>query len=398
MSDWTEPAELTQQIARLWDLGRILSARVDSTSIFPLRLRLRKPEYSALTSRFDDVRRWIKALEQGSKSARGFGYEITWTESRHRQLGRNRWPSAVWIETEDDALRLIGKRRDAARFTDVVAVTTSRFPQLREWLSRSPLIALENADDWNRILTVLEWFRDHPRCGRYLRQLEIPGVDTKFIEERRGLLSVLLDRILPPDAVETLVTGSRNFEVRYGLRCKPALVRFRILDDRLRPRGLSDLTVPAAEFAQLDLDIRRVFVTENEINGLAFPDVPDSIVVMGLGYGVELLAGSKGLKTASLYYWGDIDTHGFCILDRLRASFPHAHSLLMDREVLLAHRALWVREQNCEMRTLDHLTGAERDLYEELRENRLGDSIRLEQERIGFVWLERALREIVTAT
>jgi hypothetical protein len=395
MSGWSEPADLTKQVASLWSRGRILSAGLNGTSMFPLRLRLRKPDRSVLASQFDDVRKWIKTLEEGSKEKRGFGYEIQWTESQHRQLGRNRLPSGVSVATEEDALRLIGKQRDALRFAEVVSLTNSTFPQLLAWLEAAPLIALANADDWKRILAVLEWFRDHPRSGRFVRQLDIPGVDTKFIEERRGLLSDLLDRVLPPGAVDTLFAGARNFEMRYGLQFKPPLVRFRILDERLRLHGLSDLTVPAAEFAQLDLDARLVFVTENEVSGIAFPSVPDSLVVLGLGYGVELLAESTWLRTRSVYYWGDIDTHGFRMLDRLRRLFPQAQSLLMDRETLLSHRLLWVREENQETRNLDRLDAAERALYQELKENRLGSNIRLEQERVTFGSLERALRDIV---
>ena len=33
----------------------------------------------------------------------------------------------------------------------------------------------------------------------------------------------------------------------------------------------------------------------------------------------------------------DIDTHGFAILDPLRANFPQAQSFLMDRDTLPAH-------------------------------------------------------------
>lgn len=40
MSGWTGPAELTRQLERLWDRGRILGSMVDGDSIFPLRLRL----------------------------------------------------------------------------------------------------------------------------------------------------------------------------------------------------------------------------------------------------------------------------------------------------------------------------------------------------------------------
>jgi hypothetical protein len=298
------------------------------------------------------------------------------------------------VQTEVDALRLIGKRRDAARFREIAAATESSFPALREWLSRSPLIALDHAPHWSRILAVLSWFREHPRCGHYLRQLDIPGVDTKFIEDRRGLIAALLDRVLPEDAIDATMVGARAFESRYGLRCKPALVRFRILDRQLRVRGLSDLTVPVEELAELRLAARRVFVTENEINGLAFPELPGSIVVFGMGYRVELLAGIGWLADLDVHYWGDIDTHGFGILDRLRGAIPHARSFLMDRDTLLAHRALWVTEESGETRELDRITDAERALYDELRSDRYGQKVRLEQERVGFVWVRRALREL----
>ena len=43
------------------------------------------------------------------------------------------------------------------------------------------------------------------------------------------------------------------------------------------------------------------------------------------------------------------------------------------------------------MATLEHLTDAERSLYRDLVEDRYGPSIRLEQERIRFSLVRRAL-------
>jgi hypothetical protein len=394
VSDWTSPADIASRVTSLWNRGEILAASLKGLSMFPFVVRMRKPDAKALAARFDDVREWIATLERGSKSARGFGYDIKWIDWNHRQLGRNRVPDEIHVETEDDAVRLIGKQRDVARFRQLVAVTLPQFPVLRDWFARAPLISLEHADEWDRIVAVLAWFRDHPRSGRYLRQLDVPGVDTKFIEDRRGVLSSLLDQILPGDAVERQFIGARNFEVRYGLLCKPALVRFRLLDPRLRLNGLSDISVPALDFSQFDPGVRRVFVTENETNGVAFPDVPESLVVFGLGYGVELLAGCEWFKTREVYYWGDIDTHGFAMLDRLRALFPHTQSLLMDRGTLLAHRTQWATEANRHEKTLERLTHLERALYDDLRYDRLGERLRLEQERIAFGSLKKALGEI----
>jgi hypothetical protein len=71
-----------------------------------------------------------------------------------------------------------------------------------EWIRRKPLTMLENAADWHRILAVLDWFRDHPRSGLYLRQLDIAAIDSKFIEGRRGLLAELLDVVQSPQMDE----------------------------------------------------------------------------------------------------------------------------------------------------------------------------------------------------
>jgi len=85
-----------------------------------------------------------------------------------------------------------------------------------------------------------------------------------------------------------------------------------------------------------------------------------------------------------LYYWGDIDTHGFAILDQLRARFPDAQSFLMDRATLMAFESVWGWEDNPLTRDLLRLREEERSLYDDLRDQRIRANLRLEQEFIGF--------------
>lgn len=391
---WSTTADLVEQVTRLWTRGRILSAIVSDEALFPRRLKLRRPDRRAMAERFGDVRDWIRSLESGGKTKRGFGYEIDWAEVNHRQLGRNRLPVAVTIPTEHDALRLIGKEKAADRFRELAQATVDRFPALKGWLARRPLTVLEHDESWAGVLAVVAWFIDHPRSGLYLRQLDIPGVDTKFIEARKGLLSELIGQVAGTEAAEEQPSGVRGFEPRHGLRSKPALIRFRALDARLSVGGLTDLSVPVAEFATLNISPARVFVTENEINGLSFPDVTGGIVIFGLGYGVELLSDMAWLKDRAMYYWGDIDTHGFAMLDRLRGSYPQAHAFLMDRSTLLSHRTLWGVEPSPHKSELTRLRDNERALYDDLHSDRLGHRVRLEQERVQFGWLMQALEEI----
>ena len=362
---------------------------------FPLALRLRRPSPGELGQRFEAIRAWIKALEEGSKAICGAGYEIVWEEINTRQLGRNRLPVSVRLPARADALAFIGKTSAAEDFDPIAGSTLKQFPQLRDWLRRRPLLALEHAADWQGILECLAWFCALPRPGIYLRQIEVAGIDSKFIEARKGLLAELLDIVLPATAIDASISGAKGFEARYGLRAKPALVRFRILDPRHALGGITDLTVPAGEFAKLELGVARVFVVENEITGLAFPPAEGSLVVLGLGHAVALIGAARWLADCDLIYWGDLDTHGFAMLDRLRSAFPKCRSLLMDRATLLAHAAMWTTEAAPHVGTLDLLSEPEAALYAELRYDRLGRSVRLEQERIGFDWVRRAITTAV---
>ena len=109
-------------------------------------------------------------------------------------------------------------------------------------------------------------------------------------------------------------------ERRYGVRYDQPLIRLRLLDPALGERfgGLTDISLPLDRFATLDPPCRRVFITENKINGLSFPPLPDSLVIFGLGYGVESLRDAPWLRQREIHYWGDLDTHGFAILSLLR--------------------------------------------------------------------------------
>lgn len=392
--NWTTPADIVEQVERLWASGRLLGAAVSGEALFPRRLSLKKPDRKAMAERFGEVRGWIQTLENASKAQRSFGYDIVWDEINHRQLGRNRVPAWVIIPTERDALRLIAKDKAAERFRQLAQATLTQFPELRDWLARRPLTALDHAEDWARLMSVVSWFRDHPRSGLYLRQIDIPGVDTKFIEKRKGLLSELIGLAMDAESgIEPSATAG-NFELRHGLLAKPALVRFRVLDPLLAIAGVTDLSVPISEFSGLNISPTRIFVTENEINGLAFPATPGGIVIFGLGYSVDLLSGVRWLRDPPVYYWGDIDTHGFAMLNRLRAAVPDAQSLLMDRSTLETHRSLWGVELSQFSGDLPCLSDDESALYDDLRFDRLGRRVRLEQERVPYNWVKAALSRI----
>ncbi|PKB22600.1 hypothetical protein CLU91_3005 [Janthinobacterium sp. 64] len=395
-TNWTTPADIRMQLLRQWDSGRLLAAHVSQSALFPLPLNLRQPASAQLGEQFDEVRRWIRQLDEGSKSHKGYGYTIEWRDINHRQLGRNRMPAGVVVDEEGDALRLIGKMAEKRRFEQLLTLTLQAFPALAGWIARRPMLLLEHAPAWERIVLILQWFVAHPRPQLYLRELDIAGVGGKFIETRKALLAELLDQLMLPEAIDAQAVGARQFETRYGLLSKPVVIRFRLLDPRHYIAGLSDLSVPVAQFAALHVNVKRVFITENEINGLAFPEVEDSMVIFGGGYSVERLGDVPWLADKEVIYWGDIDTHGFAILDRLRAYLPQARSMLMDIATLEAHRLLWGSEEPHKRHggNLTRLTHEELALFKILHEHALGECLRMEQERLGFRWVRAAIQNL----
>lgn len=388
---WSDPQWIREELRRKWDSGRILRALLTADDLFPLRLPLKRPKSNEVNENFSEISRWIKLLRDHSRQAIGFGYELIEKEMVHRQSGRNSLPTHAVVPTARDALRLLKKERKADEFLELAGRMSTDWPVLLEWASKYPHKVLDASDDWTGILAVLKWFSLNPRCGLYMRQLNIPGIDTKFIEQRKGILTELLSIILPE---ETIDHNAMSFEQRFGLQVKPVQVRMRLLDQAQYIQGLSDLTIPVEQLRLLKPAVTRVFITENEINGLCFPSTGSSLVIFGLGYGLDALRAVTWLREKKIYYWGDLDTHGFAMLDQVRSFLPQTYSMLMEESTLFKHRDLWSVEDKPFLGQLTRLTPDEHRLLDSLQSNTWGKGVRLEQERVSFQEVKQFLSAI----
>jgi len=390
------PGDLRQKAFRHWADGRFLSAWLEGATIFPLEIPLAPPSGKAISRNFSDVRRWVQEIDKESREKTGTGYRVICRSVNHRQLGPQQIPVRIRFETEVEWLAYIGKERDFKRFQAMTKTTRFDLPALVSFIEEKPMAALAQVQNWGKFLSVCKWFTAHPRPDRFIRSLDIPGVDTKFIEGNKKILAQLLDRVMDESAVEASVIGlaGHGFERRFGLKYDVPCVRFRLLDPDLAVDGFADLNLPAKDFEARDFGAETVYITENKINGLSFPPVPGAMVVFGLGYGIEVLSGIDWLRQKRIIYWGDIDTHGFSILSRVRGYFQQTQSLLMYRYTLRAHRELWGKEDEKKrfLGKLSNLNEPEQTLFSDLKADRLGTAIRLEQERIRFSRLLAALR------
>ncbi len=389
-ASWTSASELIDTLRRRWDRGTYLRANALGEPWAPVSLPVRGPDASQLLHRLDEARLWLARFEREAA-----GFDIDYKVVQSRNLGANRIPARATVQSLGQLARVIGAASDLAAFEELTAVTAAVVPELEPWVRANPMTVLRNAAVWDRALTAVRWITTHDVTGMYLRQIDAEGVDTKFVERHQRLIDDLLCAILPPKGVGAEDAVGIGFAAKFGFRSKPSYTRLRFLDPVLQPTpGLSEITARTEELVQLAPTGEKVFIVENEITYLAFPEVAKSVVVFGSGFALASLvrtSNSAWLSDREVVYWGDIDTHGFDILSRLRAAFPTVRSILMDRGTLLAHRQQWVTEGSPTNRALPNLTYDEASLYRDLVEATYGDSIRLEQERVRFSLLERAL-------
>lgn len=357
---------------------------------WPLRVPLAPPGERQAGANWAAFETWRRAWKTWR------GGEVAWGARRWPALGLQDLPEALLVPDAATLASLLGEttrwQRASARFT----AWTQRWPALAGSLRRHHELLADAADaELARLGDMLAWLEAHPTSNLFVRQLPVAGLDSKWLETRIGLAGEWL-RALAGQPRDT------DFWQVSGLRREPDRLRLRVLDPGLRARigGLGDVQAPLAELAALALPARHVFIVENKQTGLAFEDIPGTVVLMARGYAVERLAELPWLAAApALHYWGDLDTHGMAILGRLRAHLPQARSLLMDEATLLAHRVLWVEEpQPHRAEAIAHLDDAEQQLYRDLRSDRWGVRVRLEQERIGWDLAEAAILGVVGTT
>ncbi len=387
-ADWSTVAELVGRLERRWDRGTWLRAYAGGEPFEPVTITARTPTPTDLVERTSDVQAWVKKFH--NDAAQRPDIEVIHKTLRNRAVGANEVPAAVYIESFDALVATIRVEAVKESFDHVLASTETAVPQATAWVRQHPLKAAGAAGIWPRVLSALRWMIDNDVARLDIRHIDAPGVDSKFLTEHRQIMRPLLDAVLPPSRVHTEFT---ELDRRYGFRKRPTYARVRTLgNDVGLAHPLTEAELRVDELAKLPLPVATVFVVENRATFNAFPDIADSVVLFGGGYAVSVLGDLDWLRDRRLVYWGDIDTHGFRILSRLRALFGHCESILMDTSTLEANLDRTVGETSPLNEHLDHLTPDEAQMYRALREDVYGPAVRLEQERIPLDTLLTELR------
>ncbi len=378
MPAFISPADIKKQAGRWYP--DFLAATLRGEDFFPRDIRFPKVKPAALAKHFGEVHASLLQLRAKSKETVGKGYTVGWEEVNNRTIGRNQFPVRIFVAHQQDYLSLLSaERRDHfQQFEAAVTLVRQEFPPLEGWMAGNEKKLGDYGPAWADLLRVCDWFLHHHAADRYfIRELPV-RVHTKFVEQHKAILSELLTYILPPHQVRNAFVGNRehNFEKRFGLKYDETLVRFRLLDRDLLP-GVNDLSIRHSVFTQTPLPEAQGIITENKMNFLTLPARADTFALFGGGFNIHLLRHAKWLNHKHLYYWGDLDAHGFIILAQLRQLFAHVESLMMDRATFDAFYADDHGPPVANVST-NGLREDEKELFLHLKENNL----RLEQEKI----------------
>ncbi|WP_026551584.1 DUF3322 and DUF2220 domain-containing protein [Arthrobacter sp. H20] len=416
-SRWTSLAELRAQSVKAWGRGTLLRELLDPSGAYPRRRSLKKPTATQLRDSYPAVRTWSGELFEAVSE-----FTLETADIGRTTIGTNSIPAAAVFARVEDEIAFAGKTRDSLRALAVAGNLAAIDPALHAWAAKRPLELLRLGDSALLAARAAVWLSTNPNPGIFVRQMNLPGIHTKFVESHRQAVDEMVvalrarepiegptpsplstagedDALILPEAVaptEALGafsprTPAARFARRYGFIHPPELVRFRLLDDPLPHLGAlgnaRDITVTAEVFRTLSLPVSTVIITENLVNFLSLPHRRASMALFGAGYGFSAVRDAAWLQDCDVLYWGDIDTHGFRILDSLRSVHPHVSSILMDESTLLAHRAEWVTESSQAQSEPVRLNPSESALYRALRDNVHGSAVRLEQEVIRWDWV-----------
>jgi len=374
------PQEIKNQALKWWK--PFLQSQLSGENIFPKTIdRIGKISSSAIREKINELQTQLADLQNNSKEKLGYGYVINREDISFRRTGTHSLPQSITFETAEDYIDFTGKRKDWMAFLQSTNLINHELPQLREWVFNNVLTVIENNKIWSELIKVCKYFLATPKPNLYLRQLPI-DINTKFIENNEAVIKSLLDFLIPEYKRDDL---EKSLVKRYYLKYDEPTIRIRILDPNLSIGSLSDLRIPLSDFEKLKINCTNIIITENKMNFLALPPLHSTIAIWsGGGFMVSFLKKIGWLEWANIFYWGDLDVHGFLILHQIRSYYPQVKSIMMDFDTFNLYKSEGLTKgEAINTEDLKNLTATEKDMFLYLKEN----NYRLEQEKIkqGYV-------------
>lgn len=367
-----DPAALLSDIARR--LERTWAAHLSGEEVaWPHRFSLGATTKATLESGWQSTYQPLIRTWQHWERDRA---AVVHVESKRVYTTIQQVPVAVSVHSIEDAVSLVGNGwpERLPQAAERLRRIDDRFPGVSDRARLLRRIVAYSDVDFALLLQAADWFTTHHGEGFTPRQVPIPGVHAKWLNTHQPDILALTGR-------DTLGLLPRH----------PARIHFTYLDPDYRATGARhhDSATVGDPFTP-PYPPQVVVISENKDTAIHFPALPGGIAVEGAGYGGGTAAAFGWITAAPrLYYWGDIDAHGYEILNGFRDAGVPVVSILMDlptydefepygTNIDASSRPLTVSTP----KSLPRLTGEERAVYERLTAPEWHKHRRIEQERI----------------
>lgn len=343
----------------------------------------------------------LKLIHQNSKNNGKKSYKYD-TEVVSTRNGKQTIITRIYFENDLDYLTFINKKKEFKILEEVSNIIFSNLQtslareNLIQWLVKNhEIISTNNVEDgihcyWQNICLCANWIYNNSQSHLYLRTIPLE-VHSKFIESNLGVIHSLI-------STERL-TKENNFIKQHGLLEKPDFVRIRFLDEIECINGIfpEELQLTTRDFLKLPSalfmkEIKSIYIIENEMVYLTFPKIKNSICIWGHGFTASQFNRFEWLNNYNLYYFGDLDEHGYDILSIFRSSFPQTKSFCMDMPTFTKFDRFRVKGEILKGFIPANLTDEEMKVFNELRKDEKRN--RLEQERISHAWINEMLYQV----
>jgi hypothetical protein len=376
-------ADITRRLTNNWH-----THIVGTQEAFPHAFPLGRPtaadlnaDYAAFYTRTVEWQDWAKTHDLT------LAYETRIAKGGTRQTV----PTHVTVNTIDQAAAIVAgewpNRLTRARHR--LSVITERYPHVTDPARALRLIDKYKPIDFDLLTAVADWYLEDPTravLGVTPRQVPLPGIHAKWLQGHKAgvqAFTSIADLGLLPEHPPRI----------HFTYLDPA---YQATDARLHDSAtVGDAFTPAYQ-------PQTVVISENKDTAIHFPPIPGGIAVEGDGFGGKTAAAFTWLTGAPrLYYWGDIDAHGYEILNGYRADGLPVTSILMDLDTYEAYERFGTNadKNNTPLRAeepkpLPHLTDAERAVYHRILDAEHTGHRRIEQERIPLTVALEAVRSL----
>lgn len=291
------PEYIRKKVA-LW-YHAFLRSEISDEVFFPKPVPFGRVKPIWVNKQFEELHHRLIRLRQHSKAERGHGYTVVWEEVNNRTIGKNLFPTGIYVADKSDYLSLLSPELEEhyRAFSEAWPRILAQFPRLSAWTQQHVKKVGDYGAAWSDLLKVCQWFVHHYEPDRhYIRELPV-AVPTKFVEQHKSILSELLTQLLPAECIRSEFVGNRdhNFERRFGLKYDETLIRVRWLDAS-RAEPIDDMAIRHSAFAHHPLDGETIIITENKMNFLTLPPLPRTLALWGGGFPGEFAPGSPMAK------------------------------------------------------------------------------------------------------